>query len=141
MCIGFTSRAGRVTLLGCAQSRLNASVKPADSSALVELTLVPMQAWISPPVYPTSTYIDLSFTAAGLHNILANARLASELFLNSEVTLDNTLRRQLREATKADDAYLVYKSRTPKAKINYRGREFKSSFQLRSLSRIRATLA
>jgi hypothetical protein len=124
-CIGFTSRAGRVTLLRCAQYRLNASLKLADGSALVELTLVPTQAWSgSAVVDPTGSYTGLSFTAAGLHNILANARLESELFLNAETTLNNPLRQQLRAATEVDDAYLVYNSRTPKAKVNYRGKEF-----------------
>jgi hypothetical protein len=91
-----------------------------DGSALVELTLVPTQAWSgSALVDPTGSYIRLSFTAAGLHNILANANLKAELFLDAEITLNNTLRQQLRAATEADDAYLVYKSRTPKAKIMF----------------------
>lgn len=128
-CIGFTSRAGKVTLLRCVQSDFNASLKPADGSALVELTLVPTQAWSgSALVDPTANYIDLSFTAVGLHNILANAHLESEIFLDAETTLNNTLRQQLRAATKADDAYLVYKSRNPKTKINYRGKEFEIEF-------------
>jgi ApeA N-terminal domain 1 len=129
-CIGFTSRAERVTLLRCAQSHLNASYKPADGSALIELTLIPTQAWSgSALVDPGGSYMHLSFTAAGLHNILANARLQSELFLNAaETPLDNALRQQLRAATGADDAYLVYKTRTPKAKINYRGKEFEIEF-------------
>ncbi len=129
MCAGSTRRAGRVTLLGCAQTHLSASVKLADGSALIELTLVPTQAWSGSALLdPTASYIGLSFAAPGLHNILANARLTSERFLNAESTLDNTLRQQLRAATQADDAYLVYKTRTPKAKMNHRGKEFEIEF-------------
>jgi hypothetical protein len=125
MCTGFTRRAGRATLLGCAQTHLSASVKLAEGSALIELTLVPTQAWSGSALLdPTASYVGLSFTAAGLHNILANARVVPELFLNAETTLNNALRQQLRAATQADDAYLIYKSRTPKATINHRGKEF-----------------
>jgi len=128
-CIGLTSRAGQVTLLRCAQTHLNASFKPSDGSARIELTLVPTQAWSgSALVDPTGSYTSLSFTAAGLHNILANARVQPELFLQSETALDNTLRQQLRATTQADDAYLVYKSRTPTATISHRGKELEIQF-------------
>ena len=127
LCIGQTRRAGTVTLLRCARSHLHVLHGRPDGRALLEVSLWVGEAWVGfDRVDPAGGYTELFFAASGLHNILANARLKHEFL--SETAPDDSLGHQLREATQADEAYLVYHSRSPKAEINYRGKQFEILF-------------
>jgi hypothetical protein len=128
LCIGQTRRARTVTLLRCARSYWNALHLSQDDRALLEVSLWVGQAWTGhQPVDPTASYTTLIFDASGLHNILANARIKHEL-LGNDSAANDSLPRRLRDATQANEAYLVYNTRSPETEVDYRGKRFKIIF-------------
>jgi hypothetical protein len=126
-CIGRTVRGGTITLVGCSLPQWNSLGGINNDTASLELSVSVSQAWSGPArLHADPVYTILTLIAPGLHNVLANAHLEHK-FLDEEASTE-TLVGQLRDLTKARDAYLLYETKSPRATINCKGKSFEIVF-------------
>jgi len=125
-CTGRTARTPAVSLLRCVQESINESSSPGEMGPRIELVLRPDEAWIGDTAMGGGPYTELSFKAAGLHQILATSRMKTE-FLDGRLE-DGSWQKILRDSTGAGEAHLVFAGETARVDVTYRGKPFGIAF-------------
>jgi len=125
---GETKSLGRVTLLNCAAVNRSGTYQFQPPKSHVELTLLVSQAWAGAECVDQGTeYKELSFAAAGLHNVLATSRVQMEWLVRSTPERKSETH-ELQVLTGANQAFLIFRNEEPSAEIEASGKKYKITF-------------
>ena len=125
---GETKSVGRVTLFNCGLTNVSSTHQFQPPKSYVELTLLGSEAWAGIEFLDDTTkYNELSFAAAGLHNVLATSRVEMK-WLARSTPERNSETHDLQVLTGANQAFLVFRNKEPSAEIEAAGRKYKITF-------------